>query len=54
MLEALSAAESAIEELLIDLMTKRVMLEREVYTGVQVSSMRGLQASLSTTCARLS
>jgi hypothetical protein len=48
MSEALSAAEKSIEEVLIDLMIERVMSERGVSTGVQESSMRGLQASLST------
>jgi hypothetical protein len=48
MSEALSAAEKAAEEFLIDLMTERVMSKRGVSTGVQASSMRGLQASPST------
>jgi hypothetical protein len=40
-----STAEKIVEEVLIDLMTKRVML---LYEGIQVSSTRGLQASPST------
>jgi hypothetical protein len=43
MSEALSAAEKVVEEVLIDLMTERVMSERGVSTGVQASSTRGLQ-----------
>jgi hypothetical protein len=39
----LSAVEKSIEEILIDLMDEKVMS-----TGVQASSMRGLQASPST------
>jgi hypothetical protein len=48
MLEALSAAEKVVEEVLIDLMTERVMLERGLSTSVQASLTRGLQASPST------
>jgi hypothetical protein len=44
MSEALSVAEKVVEEVLIYLMTKRVMSERDLSTGVQASSMRGLQA----------
>jgi hypothetical protein len=43
MLEKLSGAEKCVEEFLIDLMVKKVM-----FTGIQASSMRGVQASLST------
>jgi hypothetical protein len=48
MSEVLSTAEKAVEQVLIDLMTERVMSERGVSTGVQSSSTRELQASLST------
>jgi hypothetical protein len=48
MSEELSTAEKAAEEVLIDLMTERVMSERGLSTGVQASSMRGLPASPST------
>jgi hypothetical protein len=48
MSEALSVAEKVVEEVLIDLMTERVMSERGLSTGVQASSTRGLQASPST------
>jgi hypothetical protein len=44
MSEELSAAEKIIEEFLIDLMAEKVMSG-----SIQVSSMRGVQASLSTT-----
>jgi hypothetical protein len=37
-----SAIERVVEEVMINLMTERVML---MSTGVQASSMRGLQAS---------
>jgi hypothetical protein len=46
MSDELSAAERVVEEVLIDLMTERVM---SMSTGVQASSPRGLQASPSTT-----
>jgi hypothetical protein len=45
MSEELSAAEKVVEEVLIDLMTERVMSERGLSTGVQASSTRGLPAS---------
>jgi hypothetical protein len=48
MSDELSAAEKVVEEVLIDLMTERVMSERGLSTGVQASSMRGPQASPST------
>jgi hypothetical protein len=48
MSEALSAAEKVVEEVLIDLMTERVMSERGVSTGIQASSTRGMSASPST------
>jgi hypothetical protein len=44
----LSAAKKVVEEVLIDLMTERVMSERGLSTGFQASSTRGLQASPST------
>jgi hypothetical protein len=40
-------AEKDVEEVLIDLMTDRVM---SMSTGIQASSMRGLPASPSTAC----
>jgi hypothetical protein len=43
MSEELSAVEESVKEVLIDLMTERVMS-----VGVQASSTRGVQASLST------
>jgi hypothetical protein len=48
MSEELSAIEKIVEEVLIDLMTERVMSEREMSTSIQASLMRGLKASLST------
>jgi hypothetical protein len=45
MLDELSAVENFIEEFLIELMAKKVMS-----IGIQASSTRGVQASLSTTC----
>jgi hypothetical protein len=48
MFEELSIVEKSMKEVLIDLMTERVMSERVIYVGVQVSLMRGLQASSST------
>jgi hypothetical protein len=41
----LSAAKKFVEEVLINLMTERVM---SMFIGVQASSMRGMSASLST------
>jgi hypothetical protein len=49
MLDELSAAERVFEEVLIDLMTKRVM---SMSTGIQESSMRGLPSSPFTARAR--
>jgi hypothetical protein len=48
MSEELSATKKVVEEVLIDLMTKRFMSKRGLSTGVQDSSMRGLPASPST------
>jgi hypothetical protein len=48
MSDELSAAEKIVEEVLIDLMTERVMSEREMSASIQASSTRGLQASPST------
>ena len=45
MSDKLSTAERVFEEVMIDLMTERVM---SMSTGVQASSTRGLQASSST------
>jgi hypothetical protein len=49
MSDELSAAEKIVEEVLIDLMTERVMSEREMSASIQASSTRGVQASPSTT-----
>jgi hypothetical protein len=46
MSDELSTAEKFVEEVLIELMTERVML---MSTGVQASLTRGLPTSLSTT-----
>jgi hypothetical protein len=48
MSDELSTAEKIVEEVLIDLMTERVMSERAMSASIQASLMRGLQASLST------
>jgi hypothetical protein len=45
MSEELNAVEESVTEVLLDLMTERVMSERGLSTGVQASSMRGLPAS---------
>jgi hypothetical protein len=50
MSEELSALEESAKEVLIDLMTERVMSERVMFVGVQASSTRGVQASPSTAC----
>jgi hypothetical protein len=52
MFEELSALEESVKEVLIDLMTERVMSERVMSVGVQASSTRGVQASPSTFGAR--
>jgi hypothetical protein len=44
----LSPVEKVVEEVLIDLMAERVMLERRMSAGVQASSIGGFQASPST------
>jgi hypothetical protein len=44
----LNVVEKVIEEVLIDLMAKRVMSERRMSAGVQASSTGGVQASPST------
>jgi hypothetical protein len=49
MSKALRIVEKASKEVLIDLMTERVMSKRGVSTGVQASSTRRLQTSPSTT-----
>jgi hypothetical protein len=48
MSDELTTIEESVTEVLLDLMTERVMSERGVSTGVQASSMRGLVASPST------
>jgi hypothetical protein len=48
MFEELSAVKESVKEVFIDLMTERVMSERLMSVGVQVSSMRGVQTSSST------
>jgi hypothetical protein len=50
MSKELSTVKESMKEVLIDLMTERVMYERVMYVGVQASSTRGVQASLSTAC----
>jgi hypothetical protein len=47
MSKELNAVEESMTEVLLDLMTERVMLERGFSIGVQTSSMRGLPTSLS-------
>jgi hypothetical protein len=51
MSEELNAIKESVTEVLLDLMTERVMSERGLSTGVQASSTRGLPASPSTTQA---
>jgi hypothetical protein len=48
MSDELSTAEKIVEEVLIDLMIERVMLERGMSIGVQESSSAALSASPST------
>jgi hypothetical protein len=48
MSDELTAVEESITEVLLELMTERVMSERGVSTGVQASSTRGLSTSPST------
>ena len=50
MSEDLSTLEESAKEVLIDLMTEKVMSKRVMSVGVQLSSMRGVQASSSTAC----
>jgi hypothetical protein len=50
MFEELSTLEESMKEVLIDLMTERVMFGRVMSMGVQVSLTRGVQASLSIAC----
>jgi hypothetical protein len=50
MSDELNVVEKVVEEVLIDLMDERVMLERRMYAGVQASSTGGVQASPSTAC----
>jgi hypothetical protein len=49
MSDELSATEKVVEEVLIDLMTERVMSKRRMSAGVQASSIGGVQTSPSTT-----
>jgi hypothetical protein len=44
----ITALEESVTEVLLNLMTVRVMLERRMSTGVQASSTRGVKSSLST------
>jgi hypothetical protein len=48
MSKELSAVEESVKEVLIDLMTERVIFERVMSVGVQASLTRGVQASPST------
>jgi hypothetical protein len=43
--EELSTVEKSMKEVLIDLITERVISERVIIVGVQASSIRGVQAS---------
>jgi hypothetical protein len=52
MSDNLTAIEESVTKFLLNLMTKRVMSERGMSTGVQESSNKGLQASPSTAQAR--
>jgi hypothetical protein len=47
MSDKLTPLEESVREVLLDLMTERVMSERRMSTKVQSSSMRGVQASSS-------
>jgi hypothetical protein len=48
MSDELIAVEESVTEVLLDLITERVMSERGISTGVQASLMGGVQASLLT------
>jgi hypothetical protein len=48
MSDELTELEESVTEVLLDLMTERVMSERRMSTGVQASSTGGVQASPST------
>jgi hypothetical protein len=48
MSDEFSAAEESVREVLASLRAERVMSERGLSTGLQASSMRGVQASPST------
>jgi hypothetical protein len=54
MSDELTTLEEFVTEVLLDLMTERVMLERRMSTRAQMSSMRGVQASPLTAQARTS
>jgi hypothetical protein len=45
MFDELTAVEESITEVILDLITERVMSKRGVSTGLQASSIRGLLAS---------
>jgi hypothetical protein len=47
MSDELTTVEKSVTEVLLDLMIERVISERGMSTGVQASSTRGVQASLS-------
>jgi hypothetical protein len=47
MSEELSSLKESVKEVLIDLMTEKVMSKRVMYVGVQASLTTGVQASLS-------
>jgi hypothetical protein len=47
--EDLSALEESAKEVLVDLRTEKIMLERRMSAGVQASSTGGVQDSPSTT-----
>jgi hypothetical protein len=51
MFNELTMLKESITDVLLDLMTKRFISEIRMSTGVQASSMRGVQASMSTTQA---
>jgi hypothetical protein len=51
MSDELTALEESVTEVLLNLMTERVMLEKRMSIGVQASSTRGVESSPSTTRA---
>jgi len=52
MSDELTIVEELVTEVLLDMMTERVMSERGLSTGLQASSMRGILASLSSARAK--